>query len=314
MGILRRFAVPALQRVWFGPAGDVSNYPRPVLSANRGNDLVSTVLASRAPCMISRFGTQEVGCVAYYLRWRQGKALRVPYPEAIKRGMSNNAGFFPADDESLDRFAQLNIRAAGDADVMGLWFSFHGALGGQRHVISEYCRQAALVDVDSYLGMLQDRPWSGQLAGRRVLVVHPFVETIEAQYANNKTRLFLDPEVLPDFELTTLTAPQSAAGSDCGFETWFDALDDTCERIARVSYDVALIGAGAYGLPIASFVKAQGRQAVHLGGLTQLFFGIRGRRWDVDERILPLFNQYWVRPSPSERPAGASSVEGGCYW
>jgi hypothetical protein len=75
------------------------------------------------------------------------------------------------------------------------------------------------------------------------------------------------------------------------------------------------IGAGAYGLPLAAFVKEQGRQAVHVGGATQLLFGVKGRRWEAEsEDVVALFNDYWVRPSAEETPAGASLVEGGCYW
>jgi ketopantoate reductase len=88
------------------------------------------------------------------------------------------------------------------------------------------------------------------------------------------------------------------------------------EEVARIDFDVAIVGAGAYGLPLAAAVKDLGRQAVHLGGATQLLFGIRGRRWEVEspDDIAPLFNEHWVRPSAEETPQGSSSVEGGCYW
>ena len=132
--------------------------------------------------------------------------------------------------------------------------------------------------------MLYQQPWTAQLQGKRVLVIHPFAKTIESQYANHRARLFADPTVLPEFELKTLLPPQTIAGNADGYASWFDALAQTCERIGRESYDVALIGAGAYGLPIAAFVKSEGRQAVHLGGATQLLFGIKGRRWEVESQ------------------------------
>ncbi|PKQ20808.1 MAG: hypothetical protein CVT66_02935 [Actinobacteria bacterium HGW-Actinobacteria-6] len=229
--------------------------------------------------------------------------------------MSLNAGFFPTDERSLDEFAELYIQAVQQADVMGLWFnSHHGSQGGQRRVIREYCSDARLVEFSSYLSMLYEEPWTAQLEGKRVLVVHPFAATIESQYLHSHDALFKNEAVLPRFELTTLVPPQSAAGSVCSFANWFDALSETCDRIAQVSFDVALIGAGAYGLPIAAFVKSQGRQAVHIGGATQLLFGIRGRRWDSDEGFASMYNEYWVRPSSDETPEGALQVEGGCYW
>ena len=41
------------------------------------------------------------------------------------------------------------------------------------------------------------------------------------------------------------------------------------------NFDIALIGCGAYGFPLAAFVKGIGKKAVHIGGPLQLFFGIK---------------------------------------
>jgi len=143
--------------------------------------------------------------------------------------------------------------------------------------------------------------------------VHPFEESIRRQYARNKD-LFADPRMLPDFNLKTLKAVQSLGGNGSGFSSWFDALDFMCERIQRTDFDVALIAAGAYGLPLAAFVKRIGRKAVHLAGACQLFFGIKGRRWDDRPFYRKLYNEHWTRPLEQETPAVYSSVEAGAYW
>jgi hypothetical protein len=36
-----------------------------------------------------------------------------------------------------------------------------------------------------------------------------------------------------------------------------------------LEFDVALIGAGAYGLPLAACVKRLGKKAIHMGGVTK---------------------------------------------
>ena len=56
--------------------------------------------------------------------------------------------------------------------------------------------------------------------------------------------------------------------------------------------------------------------AVHMGGATQILFGITGKRWEnkYDNTVGKLINEHWVRPMASERPKGAEKVEGGCYW
>lgn len=142
-----------------------------------------------------------------------------------------------------------------------------------------------------------------------MLVVHPFKDSIQRQY-DRRQSLFNNPDVLPEFDLKVIRAVQSAAGESPEYRDWFEALDSMCEAIRGTDFDVALIGAGAYGMPLGAFVKRLGKQAFHLGGITQLLFGIKGRRWDD----CGLYNEHWVRPLPGEVPKLATRVEGGCYW
>ena len=87
-----------------------------------------------------------------------------------------------------------------------------------------------------------------------------------------------------------------------------------CDQIGKINFDVAIIGAGAYGLSLGAFIKRSGRQAIHLGGAVQILFGIKGARWNAEPEVSKLFNEYWVRPLPSEAPAQYKLVENGCYW
>ena len=77
---------------------------------------------------------------------------------------------------------------------------------------------------------------------------------------------------------------------------------------------VGLFGCGAYGMPLAAYCKEIGKKAVHLGGATQLLFGIKGKRWDCYDYISSLYNEYWVRPSEQEKPKNANKIESACYW
>jgi hypothetical protein len=98
------------------------------------------------------------------------------------------------------------------------------------------------------------------------------------------------------------------------------------DEIDKHEYDVCLIGCGAYGMPLAAHVKRQGKKAVHLGGVLQLLFGIKGNRWEdpyyaVKEWGVPvgayanLVNRpYWIKPGEYGRPKNADNVEGACYW
>ena len=57
-----------------------------------------------------------------------------------------------------------------------------------------------------------------------------------------------------------------------------------------------------------------GRSAIHMGGAVQVFFGMRGKRWDGNPIISGFYNDAWTRPLPSERPRGTWRVEGSAYW
>jgi hypothetical protein len=82
------------------------------------------------------------------------------------------------------------------------------------------------------------------------------------------------------------------------------------EKTKEVDFDIAIVGCGAYGFPLASRLKEDGKIAIALGGLVQLLFGIKGRRWDNSD----LYNEHWVRPSARETPVRAGKTDGGAYW
>ena len=120
---------------------------------------------------------------------------------------------------------------------------------------------------------------------------------------------------LPELaSLTVIPAVQGLAGQKTGYDTWFDALAAMEARMDACNYEVAIIGAGAYGLPLAAHARDTGHVAIQMSGATQLLFGIKGRRWDAHPQISKLYNPAWVRPAPTEQPANKQAVEGGSYW
>ena len=120
---------------------------------------------------------------------------------------------------------------------------------------------------------------------------------------------------MPEFDLFAIKAVQTLASqNDDRFSTWFEALDYMVEQCKNIEFDVALIGCGAYGLPLAAEIKRMGKSAIHMGGALQILFGIKGKRWDNHPQISLFYNDSWIRPMEQERPQGAERVEGSCYW
>ena len=291
----------------------------PELTGQPASDLIGSTLLAGQPCLVCRFGRVELDAVLRWvdsqapgstwqkwLRYLTARSGPFRWDDAFRRMMHNNAGFFPVDDANLARFAGRMWDDMPAIDILGCW------LPGETR-LQPHFRQARLVGLADLEPYYHANPWSSALQGKRVLVVHPYADTICSQYARRE-QLFSDPRVLPEFELLTLPAVQSIAGNTGGFASWFDALAWMEAQVQALDFDIAIVGAGAYGLPLAASIKRMGKQAVHLGGAVQILFGIRGRRWDQMPAVNRFYNPAWVRPSASEIPANHQAVERGCYW
>ena len=144
--------------------------------------------------------------------------------------------------------------------------------------------------------------WTAALRWRRVLIVHPFADTIRDQYSKHARGDLLWPEtVLPrDLDLVVVKVPSSLGRDANG--TWSAALRDTKAAIdGAFPFDAALLGCGAYGLPLAAHVVRSGASAVYVGGGLQLLFGIMGKRWADRAEIAAVARESWVWPSPRRR-------------
>jgi hypothetical protein len=219
--------------------------------------------------------------------------------------MSIYSGIFPVCQNTAEKFSERYLLDTPEIDLLAC-HQYYEKFMPLRDDVQR-------VQLEMLYPFFVERPWTRILKGKKVLVVHPFVETIKAQY-KKRASLFENPDVLPDFELKTLKAVQTIAGTRSGFSSWFDALKYMEDEINKIDFDIAIIGCGAYGLPLAAYVKSLGKQAIHMASNMQILFGIRGRRWDGWSEWVSHFNEYWVYPSDDETPKRKSTVEGGSYW
>ena len=63
----------------------------------------------------------------------------------------------------------------------------------------------------------------------------------------------------------------------------------------EIEFDVAIIGCGAYGLPLAVEAKRMGKQAIHMGGATQVLFGIKVNRMHIILKHTRNCLNYWLK-------------------
>lgn len=288
-----------------------------------GNDVILHFLSNYkgGGLMLSKWGTVEFDQALSTYMIQKGEVSfddavkmikgEMPIPSVRKNfSLYNNAGVFPLSPEIAGRFGELALVDCQQIDILGSYIK-------NESFLFPLMPNATKVNLDAfYAPWLFKNPWTKWLQGKKVLVVHPFIESISYQYNNNRVRLFDNPDVLPEFEsLTCIKAVQTQAGEECEFKDWFEALNYMKGQIDKCDYEVAIIGCGAYGMSLAAHVKRQGKVAFHLAGWTQMLFGVYGERWVSQQtKYSSVINQYWIRPNKSENVKNGGKIEGGCYW
>ena len=278
--------------------------------------LIAEGIVRDQPFMVARFGSGELRSTWRYRIRRDSTLLDILRLELLQKQriiwtkkreyeLHMTAGFFPPTYRATNRFGALMEDAMAEVDILGSWVP--GEI-----VFAHRLSNAIPVDLSHLEPFFASNPWTLALEGKRVLVVHPFVTSIISQYPKRQD-LFSTP-VLPDFDLVTYRAIQTGGGQTLGYRTWFDALEKMTKDVTQLDFDVALVGCGAYGFPLAAALKRLGKKVIHLGGSLQLLFGIRGKRWDALPEYRALVNEHWIRPLAEDTHTGFQRMEGGAYW
>jgi len=276
------------------------DYISSLLSSSDTNKFITKMILSDKPFIISRLGTTEIGVLKTYEKKKK-------YIDKQKKIIMQYSGFYPVDDDNLDKFCKLYQKIIPNIDLAGISF-----IPFENILINKYAPHAKLTKLRNLEPYFYDEPWSQYLQGKKILVIHPFANSIKSQYLK-RNKLFQNPKVLPKFELITYQAAQTLGGSD-EYSSWFEALEKMENDINKIDFDIAIIGAGVYGLPLSNYIKSIGKSAIHLGGSTQMMFGVYGQRWAIHPDFKNIINDNWVKPSLAETPSSAKNVENACYW
>ncbi len=314
-------ALKSVRKIFTTVFGDANNEkPVCIEDANIASQIIYDALISEKPCMIARFGSTELTCIAnyigvnhqknQYLNFFRGKSNSWWWDENIINQMQQWSGFFPAKQDKIEQFCKLMLDDVTEVDILGSWLH-------NENLFNSVLNKSYKINLELLNPYFSNIPWTKALEGKKVLVVHPFADTIQQQY--KKRDLLFKNNLLPEFELKTIKAVQSIAGNQTQFKDWFAALNFMKAEIDEHDYDICLIGCGAYGFPLAAHVKRMGKKAFHLGGGLQLLFGISGKRWENPNynpkyNYAQFINEHWVKPGQNEKPANAITVEGACYW
>lgn len=268
------------------------------LTLQDASDAIAAHIRSGEPMSVVRMGISELNWVSICLK-------EMPVPGWFFYAWVQ--GLFKTPEEN-QHYIDLIKDAYQTADYMANWY-WSGAEG---RLLARYAPQAVYCPTEVVEPYYLEHSWLEALAGKKVLIVHPFVETIRQQY-KIKDKIYPNG-LLPDCELITVPSVWYNTDGNPDYANWFEALAYLEAQVDKETYDIALLGCGPFGVPLTAHIKQQGRQAIYIGGALQILFGIRGNRWDGIEAVRNLYNEYWVRPGDDNKPRSTKDLDDNCYW
>lgn len=268
---------------------------------------IAELLAEERPISIIRPGCGEIASA--YIR---DEACFFGSKRYKNLGMYR---IFDYDDESYQKWVDLLNQDMSEADAV--------VMMGLRSHMEEYLCEAYWHPKEifhlfclEFSPMSKNAPydsWLYSLQGKRVLIVSMFAETMQKQLPH-MDEIWGEKNPVKNIEFIFQKSVWfTGSNSSKQFSTWYEALEYLDRQIEQKEFDVAIISAGPFSMPLCANIKRRGGKAIQYGGSLQLLFGIRGNRWE-HAPISNFFNDSWTRPSAEETPADANEMENACYW
>lgn len=278
------------------------------------SDEIAKKIENAESFLLARLGATEGAVAGQYCERKLN--IRSHYEKSTMDWFYSTSGFFADDnadkEEAMDLYAKITIDGLGDCDYLSAFFPKKIYMP---FFFKYYAKKATptFSDFGPYFDTPTDQTWLRGLRGKKVLVINSFADSIAHQY-QRKDQLVKDKAyALPDFELLTYKTFVTQVGERPGdYKDFFQVLDKMLRDIKQIDFDVALVGAGAYGFPIAVEIKRMGKIAIETCGKTPAFFGVYGER-DIKDGVEQYMTEAWIRPM-EEPPKKYKEIENGCYW
>lgn len=235
-------------------------------------------------------------------------------------GMKNNAGISFDNYESICNYSTSYLKAFVNCELFCCWDLqgnyIHHIKQSHAYILNSFPGKklvwAFALDIFHYI---HSNPWTRSLAGKRILIISAFAETMKKQLPHlNK---IYNVDLFPECTFVFLKPPlKQGTEISLDFQEELKLFFLELDKV-KDDYDIALVSSGGNGNIICNYIFEQHhKSAIYVGGVLQMYFGILGNRWIVErnEIVHLYYNQYWVRPDKTERPKGHETIENSCYW
>lgn len=279
--------------------------------AEKDNLFIKNVILENKPFFIGRIAGCELKIAYNFLK---GDLLDIV--DELKE-LENNAGIKINNNDSLKKYVEELVESYKNCTVIAEWeitgkvFSYTGI--GQQLITSKTIA-IPKIDARALEPYYFKNSWMPALTGKKILIVHPFLNTFSKQIYNFD-KIFPDRPWFDKCEIKFIQPPFTLAGNhqDKDWQEHFQLFIEELKE--KNDFDIALVAAGGYGMLISNYIfKEMGKSVMYIGGALQLFFGVIGKRWFENKEILKLVNDDWIRPTKEDKPQNFINVEKGCYW
>jgi hypothetical protein len=270
---------------------------------------IKRVIESNQPFFIGRIAGVELQTAYNQL---EGNAYEIP---SNMLELENNAGIKIATYDSLSVYTEKLLQSYEHCTHIAEWSGKVFEITGKgQNLVTKRTPHIPKLDAIALEPYYFQESWMDALKGKRILIVHPFVTTIQQQIENLK-EIFPNRKWFEGCTFSFVKPPLTLAGNHQD-KDWQLHHNQCLETIKEHNeYDVALVAAGGYGMLVADYIfTEQKKSVIYVGGALQLFFGIIGKRWFTNQPIMKLVNDYWIRPAALDKPNDFVKVEKGCYW
>jgi hypothetical protein len=272
-----------------------------------GNNFIRHHLKNNKPFAAGKIGITELNLLYCYFQLKNNG----PLLEHLKHEAEDIAGLYPYNDKTVIEFSENMLRLLPSIDLIPVWNNVIPQF--EKYIFDNYCPNSYKTKIEMLEPFFDDAPWTDYLKDKTVLVFSPFAESIKENFKsfdkiwNNKIK--------NNFELKVYKYPFALTLSDKNeFKASNEVYKHFLDILNKETFDVGIFGTGYTSLLYTLEAKKLNKTGIHLGGGTQILFGIKGHRWKQMDRFVKIFNEHWTEPKSSEKPPRYKKCEGGGYW
>ena len=270
-----------------------------------GNNFISHHLKNNIPFTAGKFGGNELQII-----WcTQNKTN--PWGQQFLTEVQDVAGLYPVNESNFNWFTDTLLNNTQHLDLAPSWNKVIPDF--EKQIFAEYCPNVHITKLRHLEPYFSEVPWTTYLKDKKVAVFSPFAKSISNNFKNLDK--IWNNKITSNFDLIPIQYPTAITiTKNTSYKNSREIYDETLAKVKEIDFDVGIFGTGHTGLLLALECKKLGKTGLHLGGATQIIFGIKGNRWEGIKDFKPFFNEYWSRPLKEETPEKIDVVEEACYW